>query len=63
MFVSTQVIKMDFERLGLCDELIRAVSDQYWESVCRTETDLLEDQLIVRKKRFPLSWEAETCCW
>ncbi|KAM7453910.1 hypothetical protein BLSTO_05339 [Blastocystis sp. subtype 1] len=22
---------MDFERLGLCDELIRAVSDQYWE--------------------------------
>ena len=63
MFVSTQVIKMDFERLGLCDELIRAVSDQYWESVCRDGTDLLEDQLIVRKKRFPLSWEVETCCW
>ena len=25
---------MDFERLGVCDELIREISDEYWESAC-----------------------------
>lgn len=48
---------MDFERLGLCDELIRAVSDQYWELVHRVEADLVGDQLIVKRRQFPSFWE------
>ena len=63
LFVCMELRIMDFERLGLCDELIRAVSDQYWESVHGVGTDLLEDRLIARKRRFPSFWEAAMFCW